>query len=124
MTEFDYDDLQKEETMYREAYRRIRARQSVMLPSDYLDPAALQRRNGPCRTYRLSRPMTGTEFEDMPQDLQRAYLHRLRIRGGSEADVENMLGAEPGGLRKYRIRFDKPDVELWERFMQSCVKEV
>lgn len=124
MTEFDYDDLQKEEEMRREVRRRIRARQSVMLPSDYLDSAALQRRNGPCRTYRLNRPMTGMEFEDMPQDLQRAYLRRLRMRGGSEADVEKMLGTAPGGLRRYRICFDRPNTAAWALFMQSCAQEV
>lgn len=122
MTEFDYDCLQKK-TIGRSARCRVGARRTVTLPSDCLDPAALARRNGPCRTYRLGRPMSLAEFEGMPADLQKAYLRRLRQRGGSESDVERMLGAAPGRLRRYRVTFDRPDPVSWETFLNRCAKE-
>ena len=122
MTEFDYDCLQKRQTAH-SARHRVGNRRSVTLPSDFLDPAAVERRNGPCRTYRLGSPMTLETFEAMPSDLQKLYLRQLRQRGGSEADVERMLGIAPGGLRRYRIRFDRQDPERWNAFLQPAGKE-
>lgn len=122
MTEFDYDYLQEEEAEEKNP-RGVGSGRLVMLPSDYLDSAALQRKNGPCRTYRLGRPMGAAEFEDMPGDLQTAYLRRLRLRGGSERDVEQMLGMKPGRLRRYRVRFDQANAEEWNMFLQPCAKE-
>jgi len=122
MTEFEYDCLQKRVTA-QGARHRVGKRRSVTLPSDFLDPAAIQRRSGPCRTYRLGRPMTLEEFEQMPDDLQKLYLRRLRQCGGSESDVEQMLGAAPGGLRVHRIRFDQQDPERWRAFLQPMGKE-
>ena len=116
MTEFDYDCLQKA-VVGRSARHRVRAGRTVTLPSDQLDDLALSLRNGPCRTYRLGRPMTLAEFEAMPEDLRRDYLRRLRKRGGSESDVERMLGIDRGLLRQYRVRFDRPDSAAWAAFV-------
>ena len=71
MTEFEYDCLQKKRTAY-SARLRVGARRAVSLPSDSLNPAELQSRNGPCRVYRLGAPMDIEQFDAMPQDLQRA----------------------------------------------------
>ena len=122
MTEFDYDCLQKRQTA-RSAHHRVGNRRSVTLPSDFLDPAAIARRNGPCRTYRLGKPMKREEFEALPSDLQKLYLRQLRQNGGSEADVERMLGAAPGGLRRYRVRFDQQNPERWKAFLQPAGEE-
>lgn len=67
--------------------------------------------------------MTLETFESMPSDLQKLYLRMLRQRGGSEADVEQMLGMTPGGLRRYRIRFDRQDPECWHAFLLLAGKE-
>ena len=122
MTEWN-DDYLQEPMMGRRLRDPVRAGQPVKLPSDCLDPATLERRNGPCRTYRLGRPMRIVEFSEMPADLQRSYLRRLRLRGGSESDVERMLGVAPGRLRRYRVAFDRPDPEAWALFLASCGKE-
>lgn len=122
MTEFDYDCLQKAVTG-RSARRRVRAGRTVTLPSDHLNERLLAQRNGPCRTYRLGRPMTLAEFETMPEDLRRAYLRRLRQRGGSESDVERMLGVDPGWLRAYGIRFNREDPLAWEAFVTGGREE-
>ena len=122
MTEFDYDCLQRRQTAY-SARHRVGNRRSVTLPSDFLTLDAMERRNGPCRTYRLGSPMTLETFEAMPSDLQKLYLRMLRQRGGSEADVEQMLGMAPGGLRRYRIRFDQQDPKCWRAFLLLAGKE-
>lgn len=67
--------------------------------------------------------MTLETFEAMPPDLQKQYLRQLRQHGGSEADVEQMLGMTPGGLRRYRIRFDQQDPERWNAFLLPTGKE-
>lgn len=122
MTEFEYDCLQ-EEQRERGIRRRIGGKRQVTLPSDYLLPRELERRNGPCRTYRLGRPMTLEEFEDLPADLKTLYLRRLRQRGGSASDVERMLGLPGGGLRPYRVVFDQQNTERWQAFLALCGKE-
>lgn len=112
MTEFDYDCLQK-----------MLEPRAATLPCDSLDHAALVKRNGPCRTYRLNRPMEQKEFEELPVDLQRTYLRRLRGNGGSESDVEQMLGLCPERLRRYRVNFDRPDPTAWSGFLRCGKKE-
>ena len=122
MTEFEYDCLQKKR-IGNNAFRRVGLRRAVTLPSDSLDPAALQLRNGPCRTYRLGRPMNLAQFEAMPEDLRRAYLRRLRQRGGTEETVGRMLGISPRVmqqlLRQYRVRLDQPDPRAWAAFLDE-----
>ena len=122
MTEFEYDCLQ-EERRERHPHRLRGGLRSVTLPSDHLLPEELAQRSGPCRTYRLGGPMKQAEFEAMPADLRRLYLQRLRQRGGSESDVEQMLGADRGALRPYRVRFDRPDTAAWQAFLQPAGKE-
>jgi len=122
MTEFEYDCLQ-EERNNRTKHGRQRYAVAVTLPSDYLKPEELERRSGPCRIYRLGRPMTMAEFHDLPADLRKLYLNRLQQRGGSEFDVEQMLGAKQGSLRHYRVRFDRPNPEAWRAFLQSKKEE-
>lgn len=118
-----------EERMYMDPEARIAwnprghggRRNWVTLPSDQMDPAQLAARNGPCRVYRMSRPMTIRQFEAMPQDLQRAYLLRLRQRGGSEAAVRRMLGIGRRRFQQLQTRhsvcFDRPDTAAWRRFL-------
>ncbi len=121
MKEFEYDCLLKAR-IARSARRRLGQRKAVTLPSDGLSALELQSRNGPCRTYRLGAPMTMAEFSAMPRDLQRAYLRRLRQRGGSEKTVETMLGVSRQELRQLLARehvaLDRPDQEAWEAFLQ------
>lgn len=120
MTEFEYDCLQKK-LLGRSAWRRVGARRGVTLPSDSLDPRQLEQRNGPCRVYRLGRPMTYKQFEAMPRDLQRAYFQRLRQRGGSEEAVQRMLGVSRRRLRqlqdRHHVTFDQPDQQAWRAFL-------
>ena len=122
MTEFEYDCLQ-EEKRKRGICRWFDERHEVSLPSDHLPPWELERRNGPCRTYRLGRPMTLEAFEELPADLKTRYLRLLRQRGGSASDVEQMLGLPRGGLRIYRVAFDRVNAGDWQTFLASCTEE-
>ena len=121
MTEFEYDCLQKKRTAY-SARLRVGARRAVSLPSDSLNPAELQSRNGPCRVYRLGVPMDIEQFEAMPRDLQRAYLRRLRQRGGSPEGVRAMLGVSGQQmqqiLERNKVTLDQPDREAWAAFLK------
>lgn len=120
MTEFEYDCLQKKRTAS-SARLRVGARRAVTLPSDHLNPAELERRNGPCRVYRLGAPMDIGQFEDMPRDLQRAYLRRLRQRGGSMEAVQAMLGIDGAQmaqiLARTQVTLDQPDQASWTAFL-------
>lgn len=96
----------------------------VRLPNDGVDPATL---HGRCRSYFLGRPMTLRQLEDMPGDLQRAYLRRLRQRGGSQEEVLRMLRATPEQLRRlqeqYHVSFDCPDPKQWADFCRGEGRE-
>ena len=120
MTEFEYDCLQKK-LVALSAQHRVGRRRQVTLPSDRLNEAELARRNGPCRIYRLGRPMKLAEFEAMPPDLQREYLRRLRQRGADDASVSRMLGIgrqRVQALRtRHRVDFDRPDPAAWKDFL-------
>lgn len=89
----------------------------IRLPSDRVPACALC---GPCRTYRLGRPMKLAELESMPRDLQLAYLRRLRHRGGTKDAVGKMLGVSPARLDRWGVRFDRPDPAAWAEFLRQC----
>ena len=120
--EFDYDCLPNGKEVCSLSHILADTR-PISLPSDFLTPEAMERRNGPCRVYRLGKPMSAAELEAMPQDLQRTYLQRLRSRGGSDEAVGRMLGLSPARLRqlthRHRVRFDQPDREAWAAFLRS-----
>ena len=117
MTEFEYDCLQKK-LVALSAQHRVGRRRQVTLPSDRLNEAELARRNGPCRIYRLGRPMKLAEFEAMPPDLQRDYLRRLRQRGGGrrvgQPDAGHGPSAGTGPADRHRVDFDRPDPAAWK----------
>ena len=90
----------------------------IRLPSDHMD---LETLHGPCRTYRLGKPLTLSELEAMPHDLQLRYLRKLRHIGGSCDSVETMLGLAPGQLSsRWQVRFDMPNPTAWAAFLDQC----
>jgi len=110
---FDYDDLQGQALSHWGWSEEI-----VRLPSDHM---ASEKLHGPCRTYRLGKPLTLVELEDMPKDLQLRYLRQLRHKGGSCDSVGKMLGLAPGQLSaRWQVRFDKPNPTAWAAFVNQC----
>ncbi len=94
----------------------------VRFPSDGVDPCGL---DGRCLVYALGKPMSLRQLEAMPQDLQRAYLRRLRQRGGTRETVGKMLHAAPEQVAqlqaRYHVAFDRPDPAAWASFCQEGV---
>ena len=90
----------------------------VRLPNDGVDPSGL---HGPCRVFRLGRPLDIAELRDMPEELQRMYLQRLRRWGGTEESVIVMLGSSREELiallKRHRVVLDKPNPTAWADFI-------
>ena len=106
----DYDDLQ---TLARFCWGSEES--TVRLPSDRTAPEKL---DGPCKTYCLGKPMSLRELEQMPEDLQLAYLRRLRRRGGTPVQVGRMLGMPPSRLSdRWPVCFDMPNPTAWAEFL-------
>ena len=99
------EDVRERRALVSSARRRIGGSRSrrCSLPSDGLSAAQRGRLNGPVRTYALGRPMSWEQFSEMPPDLQRQYLARLRDRFG--------LGPRAVARRVFR---------LGEEQMEAC----
>lgn len=81
MSDFDFDAMQKKRIARGAAHmKRGSKSRKCSLPSDYLTPAQLKRRNGPVETYNLNAPMTWEQFKTMPADLQQRYIDNLQSR--------------------------------------------
>lgn len=104
MNDFEYDAMQKKR-IARGDYNRKRQSKKCTLPSDYLTPGELNRRNGEVRQYNLSAPMSFAAFRSMPEDLQAEYLRKLRARFGvSDRHIAAMMGVSHPTIVKCRAR--------------------
>ena len=111
--EFDYDVLHGQALSHWGWSTEL-----IRLPSDN---AAAETLHGPCRTYRLGKPITLQELEAMPKDLQLQYLRALRRRGGSSTSVSRMLGTTPAQLSlRWNVCFDQPNPTAWAAFLSQC----
>ena len=76
-----------------------------------------------CDTVIFSAGKIGYQVEMTPADLQRAYLRRLRLSGGSRESVGRMLGVSRARVRaleeRHRVRFDRPDEGAWKAFLSE-----
>ena len=102
------------------------------LPSDSLSKKEIEKMNGECKVYNLSKPMSYSNFCTMPVDLQIKYLETLRVKfGASQTDISKMMGVADTTLASHRAKFldSKPvfksykhsrlDVEAWNRFINE-----
>lgn len=108
MSVFD-EDVRERRALIASARRRVGGGRSrrCSLPSDGLSAAQRGRLNGPVRTYALGRPMSWEQFRDMPPDLQRRYLARLRERFG--------LGPRGVARRVFRVEEERMEDYAGER---------
>lgn len=115
MTELEWEQIRNRE----DGAQKVQVR----LPSDGLNAVDLWGRNGPCRVYRLGRPMDAGAFLAMPGDLQTMYLKKLRQRGADEEGVRQMLGVSADKLTQLRkashVTFDLPDRAAWTGFLEQ-----
>ena len=107
------EDVRERRALVSSARRRIGGSRSrrCSLPSDGLSAAQRGRLNGPVRTYALGRPMSWEQFSEMPPDLQRQYLARLRERFG--------LGPRAVARRVFRIESSITFFAAFVRFVAS-----
>lgn len=102
------------------------------LPSDNLSKKEIEKMNGECKVYNLSKPMNYSNFCAMPVDLQIKYLEMLRDKfGANQNEISKMMGVAITTLSSHRAKFldGKPvfksykhsrlDVEAWNRFING-----
>jgi hypothetical protein len=77
----------------------------VRLPSDNLSKKELMKMSGECKSYRLNKPMTWTEFKAMPDDIQITYVKLLRQKFSvPDRKLAEMFGTSKDGIS---FRFKK-----------------
>lgn len=75
--------------------------EKIRLPSDKLTPGQLKERNGKMMGYNLGQPMKWQVLLDMPADLRREYLEKLRDEyQANQVMVADMLGISVHTLRR------------------------
>ena len=101
----------------------------VRLPSDNLTPAQLKQLNGPVIEYNTGRPMKWSELLELPDDVRKGYLERLRDEyKATQIMLAGMLGISITTMRrncgKWGITFPKTgghlaekDRRRWEEFL-------
>lgn len=78
-------------------------RGSVKFPSDYLSKKEIKAMSGECIKYAsLKKPMTWTEFKELPNDLKKEYIAFIRERfGAPDKYIAEMLGVTGNCLGLY-----------------------
>jgi len=97
--------------------------------SDYMSKKELDALNGECKTYHLGRAMDWTTYIEMPSDLKKMYIKKLRAKFnvpdenlaeamGVDFDIFvdhlKSIGLRPSGDTKWSI-------EEWERFVNFWI---
>lgn len=135
MNDFEFDVREKKRIAAGARHRKRGSKsRRCTLPHEHLTPAQLRRKNGAVRIFQLSRPMDEAQWSAMPEDLQRAYIQRLRQRYNvGTARLAGMLGMSTGALRerlaqlglwdgrKRRMRSEQ--AEAWERWLAGAERE-
>ena len=128
------EDIKEKKQAGRRDYNKKNGSKSKKchLPSDSLSKKEIEKMNGECKVYNLSKPMSYSNFCAMPVDLQIKYLETLRVKfGASQTDISKMMGVADTTLASHRAKFldSKPvfksykhsrlDVEAWNRFINE-----
>lgn len=94
MNDFDYDCYQKKVTGRSAVHRKNGSKSKrCSLPSDRLTEAQRKKMNGEVVTYQMKRPVSWTEFKEMPQDIRNNYLNGLIEEYGVTAtQISEMFG--------------------------------
>lgn len=72
---------------------------SVKFPSDYMSKKEREAMNSEVKSYNLNKPMSWTDFRNMPKDLQITYIKKLR----NNYDVPDAILAESFGISQSYI---------------------
>lgn len=119
------DDVQNKKVIGRSARHVARTRRKVVLPSDRLTEKEIEKMSGEVHSYNLGNPMKWAQFKEMPDDLRKAYLERLRDRyNATNKAIGEMMGVSDQSVMKEAHRLgvraltkrDRPSAE-WFNFV-------
>ena len=102
-----YKDIQEKKATARAArYKNRKGHGMVKLPSDYKTKKELQQMSSEVKTYKLSAPMTFSEFSAMPIDIQQAYINNLLVKFPrlNQTQFSEMLNILPQNWYRYKIK--------------------
>lgn len=99
----------------------------VKLPSDELPMEEVRAMNSGVKVYNLNKPMDWATFKELPEDLLKEYLNKIRQRfHPTDANIADMLGVSPGTLsmllKKYKLNavYDQKairDLDGWNAWL-------
>lgn len=85
---------------------------SCRLSSDKLTNKEIERKHGEMKSYNISKPMSWKCFREMPKDLQKEYISKLRYEHkGNNKEIADMMGIDRPTFSKY-ICAVFPDLRL------------
>lgn len=118
------DDVQYKKAVGRSARCVARTPRKVVFPSDRLTEKEIAKMSGEVHSYNLKNPMKWAQFKEMPDDLRKAYLERLRDRyNATNKAIGEMMGVSDQSVMKEAHRLgvrsltkrDRPSAE-WFNF--------
>lgn len=98
MNDFDYDALQKKRIAQGARHRKCGSKtRYVSLPHDHITRKEWEKMNGDIVGWNLAHPMNWGQFREMPQDLKKEYLTKLKEElGGNATAIAKMFGVDAG----------------------------
>ena len=101
----------------------------VRLPSDEMSMEEIRATSSAVKTYNLNKPMDWATFKELPEDLLKEYLNKIRQRfHPTDANIADMLGVSRGSLStlltKYKLNavYDQKairDLDGWNAWLSG-----
>ena len=129
MNDFDFDVMQKKQIARGASHRKNGSRsKKCSLPHDNYTERMIAKMAGEVQSWRLNAPMRWAEFKEMPADLQREYITRLRARYDVNYDgLSRMFGVTRNAITCHfrTVGLQEPhrrrvtDEAAWARFLSG-----
>lgn len=122
MTDFDYEVKEKRRIASGARHRKCGSKSKrCTLPHERLTPTELKRRNGEVKTYNLSGPMSWGTFCQLPPELAREYILKLRKEYHvSCRKIAEMLGV---GHSTLNIRLNVMGIDTSDKTFMSATEK-
>ena len=103
MNDFEYECMQRKRLANQAKYRkRGNKSKKCSLPSDGMTHKQWKERCGQILSYNLSKPISWSDFKNLPVSAQTEYITRLQSQYGVTAvDLAKMFGVTPITVRKH-----------------------
>jgi hypothetical protein len=122
-----HEDISEKKKIGTSAYKKHYTKRDVMLPSDKLSKKEIEKMNGEVYTYNIRNPMKWAEFKDMPDDIKKQYINRLRnLYGATNTALAEMFGVSEASVRNEVIRIgciktnknSRTNKQEWQNFLK------